>query len=518
MRGIPVHGDAESMFLAAQSIALGGGAAVDENPSIPLEPGRGGQLYSKFAAGQSLLEAPSIFAAHALTRRINNPGYRYYLLFFAAMCMTPLVSALAVVLFFMICLKLDYGPGPSLWLTLFFGLCTMAWPYSGTGFSEPLQMLLLCGGFYSALCAAMLKRRVLWAALCGLCLGGMMLTKPVAVILAPFFLLYLAWPAGSSQSATRASRLPGAVSFCMGLVPGAAGMLFYNFIRFGSLWNFGYNSGHDAWFGFSTPQLSGLYGMFFSPGKSLFLFVPVLVASLFFIRDFLTRFPRETFLIFSGFTAWSLFYSRWWAWHGDWCWGPRFLLPFIPLLLLPLGVGLTRFRTWPATGRVALVLLLAFSLWVQVLGVAVSDKEYLYTASRGVHWHPLYINSLAQSRNLGDGLAGPHFIPEFSPVAGHAWLLSQAAGNTRKPPPWSGLTRGYVIPNPAGRPVPDFWHVYLPRRDFFPESASWVFPLRNLAAASCVICSLMLLLCLKGVFRVYGKQACLEQGKTKEEL
>jgi hypothetical protein len=28
-------------------------------------------------------------------------------------------------------------------------------------------------------------------------------------------------------------------------------------------------------------------------------------------------------------------YSKWWAWHGGWCWGPRFLVPVIPLLLLP---------------------------------------------------------------------------------------------------------------------------------------------------------------------------------------
>jgi hypothetical protein len=72
--------------------------------------------------------------------------------------------------------------------------------------------------------------------------------------------------------------------------------------------------------------------------------------------------------------AWLLaliFYGSWWAWDGGWSWGPRFLVPLIPISLLPLGY-LPDGRGW----RIATALLIGLGVLVQSLGLLVDHSRY----------------------------------------------------------------------------------------------------------------------------------------------
>ena len=106
-------------------------------------------------------------------------------------------------------------------------------------------------------------------------------------------------------------------------------------------------------------------------------------------------------------------------WHADYCWGPRLLVPIVPSLLLPaapwLEGALARGR---ATLRVlGLGALLGAGLFVQVLGSSFYWDHYIRIA----------IAVKDQTGAAGwftEDLHHVHFIPQFSPLVGHAWMLT----------------------------------------------------------------------------------------------
>jgi hypothetical protein len=68
-----------------------------------------------------------------------------------------------------------------------------------------------------------------------------------------------------------------------------------------------------------------------------------------------------------------VYYASWWAWYGGWSWGPRFLVPTLPFLVLPLGALLLE-RRW---ARWTVVLLAVAGIGVQVLGVLIDFNPYI---------------------------------------------------------------------------------------------------------------------------------------------
>ena len=170
--------------------------------------------------------------------------------------------------------------------------------------------------------------------------------------------------------------------------------LAYNLHAFGNLLAGGY--GEETW---STPLYVGLYGLLFSSGKSLFLYVPLtIVFPLALVGFYGTGRQGETFLFAALFVVYLLLHAGWWSWYGGWSWGPRFLVPALPFLILPLGAlwsgGIVR--------QIGLTALAIVSVLVQFLGVAVDFNQ-----------HMLMVNDL-------DKLL---FIPQFSPLVGHLQLL-----------------------------------------------------------------------------------------------
>jgi hypothetical protein len=126
---------------------------------------------------------------------------------------------------------------------------------------------------------------------------------------------------------------------------------------------------------FTTPLLTGLYGLLLSHGKSLFVYNPFLVlaipgAVLLWRRD---RAAAALLVLLA--VVRPLFYARWSAWFGGVTWGPRFLMPTavplslvavyavsrLPLLRLPLRVVAVAVVAGLAAASVAVS---ALSVWV----------------------------------------------------------------------------------------------------------------------------------------------------------
>jgi hypothetical protein len=165
--------------------------------------------------------------------------------------------------------------------------------------------------------------------------------------------------------------------------------------------------------------VQGLVGFLLSPGKSLFMYAPLtLLAIPSLVRLWRTR-RQDAELLLVVTAAVLLATARLADWHGDPTWGPRRIVPLVPLAVEAVALA-WQSRPSPARRRGPLVLLgllVAAGLFVSVVGVALAPTTYLEVL-RDVR---------VQTGAPSWFAAGPdeaHFIPQFSPVLGHAWLLS----------------------------------------------------------------------------------------------
>lgn len=363
--------DGETMFQVTRALAEGG--RLDLAPGIVAPVtliseystdteisstaiGRDGRTYAKYGLGQSLAALPLYYLGRAWQAATGYP----YAARWAATLLSSLVTAVTAGLLLILARDLGFPQKVGITLALVFGLCSPAWPYTHTFFSEPLVTFCLV---LAALAAVRFARRdqARWLALMGAALGFSLLTRINALAALPAFGLYLAltWKARRSplpvilQQAT-AALLPFAVG--VGLV------LLYNLARFGAISDFGYRTSN-----WQTPFFLGLYGLTLSPGKGLLWFMPPILLGMAGFRSFARQVPREAWLCASLFLGYLLFHSPYTYWEGGWCWGPRLLLPALPFALLPVGSLLMQSKK--QTAKLALALVIILGLFIQVPAV-----------------------------------------------------------------------------------------------------------------------------------------------------
>jgi hypothetical protein len=279
-----------------------------------------------------------------------------------------LVTALTAALLYLWLADVGFSRPAAALASLGYGTCTIAWVYARMFWeSSPLALAFLVAlwslhrAVYPASRPAGLASRSaglaqparcpLWLLVCGLSVAvGLTLRFESALIVA-LIGLYLAahqvsgsryQVVGSTYHASRityhvsritfyVSRLmrPLAVYLAPSLLA-TLGLLYFNFIRFGSLGETGYSQEIS----FRAPWI-GAFGLLFSPGRGLFIYAPLLWLLFFGLRPAWRRLPRPYFwLIAAVCLGYWLFYGAWFAWGGTWGWGPRFLLPVLPPLML----------------------------------------------------------------------------------------------------------------------------------------------------------------------------------------
>jgi hypothetical protein len=292
----------------------------------------------------------------------------------------------------------------SLLTAVIYGVATMAWPYAVRTQTEPLVALCTLSAFYFVIQYERTGRQseCIYA---GLCSALAILTRPETVLQQIPIGLYLVGSIcrrhGISQSTLRRC-----VVYALAVSVGAIGVLMWNYWRFGSPTQSGYP--HT----FSTPLLVGLYGQLFSSGKGVFFYNPILVVAMFGWSRFHRARPLEACTAGAVIGTGLLTYSKYWAWGGDISWGPRFLVVILPVAMIPLSYV----RWWPRGKlvRIAVLSTIAVSIWIQILGVFVSsDEDYAYKANRR-------FADIEEALMIGeDNDVLVHYVPSFSPLAGH---------------------------------------------------------------------------------------------------
>jgi hypothetical protein len=358
--------------------------------------------------------------------------------------------------------RLGYPRVTAILAALAVGLGTMTWVYVQMLFSESTLALLWLVVIY-ALLAFHDTNRIRWLVLAGCAGGYALITKTASAVVLPILPL---WAASSlwvraKTSPPQARMIAGAAcALLLPLLAFAALDLWYNYARFGDLLNSGYSNERDgAGGGFTTPLLAGLFGLALSPGKGFFVFNPIAVLGLLGIGLFVRRHRVAGIALLTIVAGIVLVHARWWAWHGDFCWGPRFMVPLTPLFgLFSLPVidrALDRTTRWRNSRLLLMAALLQLSIAVQVLGLAFDPGRFidLVSARCGIFRGGGYFNE-TKFPLLDDGLM-LHFVPHFSPIPGHLWMLRAATAPdpaTRATiladPPWRALNPRWVPRNP----------------------------------------------------------------------
>ncbi len=292
---------------------------------------------------------------------------------FGANLTNSFVAAGTATLLFLLGLRLGWSRGRSVGLALLGGLATPLWPYSKTFFSEPLAALGLAGCLFSARKGFDTGRLAAWWLLSGLALGLTVLAKPVHAVLAlPAGLLLICYGWRCLRRVPRVLPFRGLLAWALGLGICAGLFGLYDLYRFGSVLETGY--GGEA-VRFTGSFRDGFLGLLASPGRGLFVYCPLALLSVAGARRFARRNLPEALFVFGCLATLLCLYAFWYEWDGGWCWGPRFLLPAVPLLVLPAAeVVLALPARLPA--RLAVLVTTSLSAAVAFSGTLVHFIDY----------------------------------------------------------------------------------------------------------------------------------------------
>jgi len=314
------------------------------------------------------------------------------------------VGAWIAVLFFTLCKKFGISVRTSVSMALILLFSTFLLPYFKMYLREPILTLCLIGSILYLVTGSNDSPSNRSLLISGLFLGYGILTKlSFAVNLVPI-IVYLFF---QNQNEDFSKRFKNISFFLIPIIlVGFVGTMLYNYLRFGNPFNTGYAGGTS----FTTPIYVGLFGLLFSPGKGVLWFAPILfllIPSLKFFRD---NFKKETYLFLGLFILNLLLSSMYVAWGGDGSWGPRYLAPYLPFLLLPIGFFIERGSM--IIKRTAVVLAI-IGIIVQFGGVSIYAGAYL----REIGEYPYQ-----KGFDDPEFLYKAHFIPNYSPIIGH-WRM-----------------------------------------------------------------------------------------------
>ncbi len=393
-RTLPPTADEMVNFSLAQSLAKWQILSIDQVSTVgpnPEEFGTDGHRYGKYGPLQAVLSVPLFWLAQRLPFGAVD----------TVLLLNHLATATTAALLFLLVRRLGYRPLVGLGIVVVVAYGTPLWVHSKRYFGEPTITLGIVATVLAAYQAATTRRRG-WLIATGLAFGVAVAAKYVNVALLAPVPLYLALtsahPAGAEKGVLR--RVEGERRrswrhlvwaggwFAVGATPVLALLGVYDALRFGSP----LATGYAHWEGFSTPVWEGVAGFLFSPGKSIFVYTPLFLLLPFWAPRFVRRFPSFSVLLGSIVALHLLVFGSWWVWWGAWAWGPRFVVPVLPLLALFLAEGLARLLGGATAKRPrlagssrarsvgtwsAVVVLAALSLGIQVLGVAVDHTIYL---------------------------------------------------------------------------------------------------------------------------------------------
>jgi hypothetical protein len=331
-----------------------------------------------------------------------------------------LILSLTSLSIFCISMELQQSRKIAFVLSLVFSFSSFIWPYNSTFWVQPLQALLLSTSLLfmlkvrhydkSYLCSYSIKydrNRFYFSAFSGFLLGLSVFAHPISLIFIPAFLVYTFFRVmrHDIKNFVLFVSLIVLMIFSMGLV---------NYAKFGNFTDFGYGyfsslAAHDGW--------RGLIGLLVSPGVGLVFFFPIAVllplGAMYMYKENRALFLLCTYIIITNWIyIGTLSYGGEPAsWSGGVAWGPRYLIPVMPFIMILLGSIFMHLRK-RITLKAIVIGLCLVGFYINLSGILI---WFQYGLMYG--W---YAEGLAASPNYMDTMA---WLPSYSPIVLHTKAL-----------------------------------------------------------------------------------------------
>jgi len=341
---------------------------IFNNTELAGKRGRNGRFYAQYAPGLPLALSPLVVLGHTMPSSTAKFASRYFWFHEGDDDVLPLILisyfdiaivALTAGLLVLLVTWLGYSRSAAVFVGAAFALSTFAWGQARIINPEPLQTFLLLSAVLLTLQTSTKQSFV-----GGCALGFAVLVKMTSFLVLPALLML------RDERDIPIWRQPArATAVLAPVICALAIYAWYNYSRFGSFVATGYNfsgtvaelSGH----GLGNPTI-GLYGLLLSTGRGIIWYAPPVVAAMIGSVRFY-RSKRSTALAFATFVVlWVGLLSFYEGWHSGWGWGPRYLFPIVPFLLIPIAEAL-KFRA----GKLACAGLCLIGFFVQLPGALV---------------------------------------------------------------------------------------------------------------------------------------------------
>lgn len=167
------------------------------------------------------------------------------------------------------------------------------------------------------------------------------------------------------------SKLGKRYILCFSIFPLVIGLMIccYNYYVFGDIRGF-YT--HE----FNNSVLQGLAGLLISPNRGLFVYSPVFLfvipGVIMWFRQGRSFCPQVYAISLAFVVLHLLLISKWFAWYGGWCYGPRLLTDIVPCLMILLIPGLNVIKRIKPL-KMLFACIIAASIAVQAVGAFCYD-------------------------------------------------------------------------------------------------------------------------------------------------
>lgn len=337
--------DEAAVFASGISLATTGHLAIDELKSLQEKVNLGtegpdGHLYTKYFPGNVF----AVALVYKLTARDNDRPYvwttelapsitgaRWALrlnTFWGALGMTALLFLA----------RRYFNWAIAIATVLAIGACSDWWYQSRGLYSEVAAGALVTWSLFFATWERIYTSSAF--------LAMSMLFRPTTILVAPFI-------------ANNVKRKPKPLIVCAIIIgAGLLGLAVYNWARFGSPFKSGYPPGN-----LSVPLLTGLFVLFFSPGRSIFVYSPILLLAIPGAWFFFKRDKSMALLCFFFIVAHALIVACWGPLGWGLSWGSRLMTLTLPVFGILVAAAMEQIwrRKW----------LLPIPILLGVLGAAV---------------------------------------------------------------------------------------------------------------------------------------------------
>lgn len=305
--------------------------------------------------------------------------------FQAALLLNIVVTAATATVVYLALAELHYSARQRLAAGLAYGLCTLAWPYSHYLFREPAAGLALLAATWGVLRFWRTGRLLPLLSAAGAFACAVAIKQTTLAFLTVYGVVLFVWvyrslrsrrpstaaahrasPAQEALPAIILKRLPAGARAATALAAIALGVLALVWL-----------ADRVPAYVWTLPRPGIFAALWVSPGWGLIIFSPVLILAGIGAVALTRQHPVAAWVSWGGGLLYVLLSTTNPFWWGYWAFGPRQLVPLLPLfcLTLPAGYGWLAARLGSA-GKALALALAAVSLGVQFLGVTVPFNIY----------------------------------------------------------------------------------------------------------------------------------------------